>query len=326
MEQTSRESASKKNKEIEDYLKKEKKEYNKYATDPKVLILGSSDSGKSTLLKQLKIIYGKGFGAEEKEATKALIRKSIWNSIITLINESKVNTENSQLILKMAEPSNPKINVIPLDVQTAVLDVWNNPTIQTSFEKSSVPPTLFMPHINRIYDEAYIATDLDILNLRTVTQNVSETVFVVNKENMHFFDVSGLLHHRKVWLNYFDNVNSVLFVISLAAYDQVLVEDEKTNRMVDSIELFHELVEEKLLAKPQFILFMNKKDLYEQKVKKSKIVKYFPDYEGKAGSVSQGINFFKAKFTNEVNRSIFTHVTCCTDTSSMKIIIVSTMY
>lgn len=142
---------------------------------------------------------------------------------------------------------------------------------------------------------------------------------------MHFFDVSGLLHHRKVWLNYFDNVNSVLFVISLAAYDQVLVEDENTNRMQDSINLFKDLLEEKLLARPQFILFMNKKDLYEAKVKKSKIVKFFPDYEGKAGSVSQGINFFKSKFTKDVERNIFTHVTCCTDTSSMKVIIVSTM-
>lgn len=45
-------------KEIEKYLKGEKKIYDQYLTEPKLLILGSSDCGKSTLLKQMKILYG----------------------------------------------------------------------------------------------------------------------------------------------------------------------------------------------------------------------------------------------------------------------------
>lgn len=45
-------------KEIEKYLKGEKKIYDQYLSEPKLLILGSSDCGKSTLLKQMKILYG----------------------------------------------------------------------------------------------------------------------------------------------------------------------------------------------------------------------------------------------------------------------------
>jgi energy-coupling factor transporter ATP-binding protein EcfA2 len=65
-------------KEIEDYLSKERKEYLKYKSEPKLLILGSSDSGKSTLLKQLKILHGNGFTEQEKE----LSRKGIMANII----------------------------------------------------------------------------------------------------------------------------------------------------------------------------------------------------------------------------------------------------
>jgi energy-coupling factor transporter ATP-binding protein EcfA2 len=65
-------------KEIEEYLSKERKEYLKYKSEPKLLILGSSDSGKSTLLKQLKILHGSGFTEQEKE----LSRKGIMANII----------------------------------------------------------------------------------------------------------------------------------------------------------------------------------------------------------------------------------------------------
>ncbi|KAJ3335088.1 hypothetical protein HDU91_002371, partial [Kappamyces sp. JEL0680] len=60
----------------------------------------------------------------------------------------------------------------------------------------------------------------DILKLRTVTQSISDTVFKVQSKNIHFIDVSGLKHHRKAWLSYFDDVHSILFVVSLSSYDQ----------------------------------------------------------------------------------------------------------
>ena len=42
----------------------------------KVLMLGASDAGKSTLIKQMKIMYGGGFSRREKEdANLALPRK-----------------------------------------------------------------------------------------------------------------------------------------------------------------------------------------------------------------------------------------------------------
>jgi GTPase SAR1 family protein len=63
---------------IEKFLKEEKKEYAKFMKEAKVLLLGSSDSGKSTVLKQLKILHGGGFTDEEK-AKSAL---AIWNTIL----------------------------------------------------------------------------------------------------------------------------------------------------------------------------------------------------------------------------------------------------
>jgi hypothetical protein len=110
--------------------------------------------------------------------------------------------------------------------------------------------------------------------------NVSSTVFEIKGKKFHFFDVSGLRHHRMTWLGYFDTVEVILFVASLSCYDQMMAEDEKTNRMEDSINLFHDTINHKLLHDKYTVLFLNKRDLFEKKVKKVKVSDYFPDYNG----------------------------------------------
>ncbi len=82
------------NREIEKYLRNEKAEYEKYLLEPKVLILGSSDSGKSTLLKQLKLVHGAGFNEEERKLSKIGIVKNILDAIANIYSEC----QNSEII------------------------------------------------------------------------------------------------------------------------------------------------------------------------------------------------------------------------------------
>ena len=44
------------------------------------------------------------------------------------------------------------------------------------------------------------------------------------------FDVGGQRSERKKWIQCFDNVTSVLFIIALSDFNQVLLEDNLTNR------------------------------------------------------------------------------------------------
>lgn len=58
-------------------IKEQDIKYKKFLREPKLLLLGSCDSGKSTLLKQLKILYGDGFTAEEKSQYKDRFRVTL---------------------------------------------------------------------------------------------------------------------------------------------------------------------------------------------------------------------------------------------------------
>ncbi len=68
--------------EIEQYLRNEKKNYEEYIKEPKLLLLGASDSGKSTFLKQLKLKHGDGFSDKERQSGK---RKVVLNMIYAII-------------------------------------------------------------------------------------------------------------------------------------------------------------------------------------------------------------------------------------------------
>ena len=72
--------------EIGAYLSNEKQHYEKFKHEPKLLLLGSSDSGKSTLLKQLKILHGNGFSDKEKELAKRRILQGYFTGISRLLS------------------------------------------------------------------------------------------------------------------------------------------------------------------------------------------------------------------------------------------------
>ena len=61
---------------------------------------------------------------------------------------------------------------------------------------------------------------------------------------------------------------------------QVLVEDGSTNRMMESINLFGQMCDHPCFTETNMILFLNKKDLFADKLKIRPLTVTFPDYTG----------------------------------------------
>ncbi|KAJ3366570.1 hypothetical protein HDU91_001791 [Kappamyces sp. JEL0680] len=305
-----------------------------YKEEPKLLILGSSDSGKSTLLKQLKILHGGGFGQNEKNSSKRAIQTSLIDCIVGLIysdekESSEMGNRAQQKYIPLADFHaawfSGESEITP-EAREMLISAWTDSWVREQFDKQAAnyPDTIM---------HQFVPSNEDILNLRTVTQSVSDTIFTVQKKNVHFIDVSGLKHHRSSWLSYFDDVHSILFVVSLSGYNQNMAEDASVNRMADSLVLFEQMANHTMLKKKDFVLFLNKRDLFEKKIKKIPLSQYFPDYTGrsaaadlpagKEGSVSQGIKYIEKKFRSQIaeGRYMLSHITCCTDTKSMSVII-----
>ena len=63
-------------------------------------------------------------------------------------------------------------------------------------------------------------------------------------------------------------------------YDLVLAEDEEMNRMIESMKLFDSICNNKWFVETSIILFLNKKDLFEDKIAKSPLTICFSEYSG----------------------------------------------
>eukprot|EP00475_Leptophrys_vorax_P014243 TRINITY_DN2064_c0_g1_i3.p1 TRINITY_DN2064_c0_g1~~TRINITY_DN2064_c0_g1_i3.p1 ORF type:complete len:164 (-),score=51.47 TRINITY_DN2064_c0_g1_i3:212-703(-) len=136
-------------------------------------------------------------------------------------------------------------------------------------------------------------------------------------ENLRFrlFDVGGQRNERKKWIHCFENVTAVIFVAALSEYDQKLYEDNATNRLTEALNLFEEVISLRWFQETSVILFLNKKDLFEEKLKKIPLKNYLPDYNGD-NSFEDAWKFIGLKFTamkQDSKKQIYTYVTCATD-------------
>ena len=78
-----------------------------------------------------------------------------------------------------------------------------------------------------------------------------------------------------------------------------MTEDRSKNRLQEAIDLFGQVVNSHLFAKTDVILFLNKKDLFEEKIKTVDPAEWFPDYASGCNP-AKAEEYFKKRFEAQV--------------------------
>jgi len=303
----------------------------------KLLLLGSGESGKSTLFKQMVTLYGKGYSEEERRGFKSIIEQNALSAIQALIDATSEildQVEGNTTMLPEARKAADIVEPIPANLGTQISEeaarnikiVWEDPGIQVCYENRRLlqfPDSgkYFLDKVLKICTPDYIPTQEDLLRSRVKTTGIIETEFEIEKTRFNMFDVGGQRTERKKWIHCFENVTCVIFVAAISEYDQVLCEDEETPRMQETLQLFDEIVNSAWFAETSFILFLNKRDLFEEKIKHSPITDYVEGFEGDPTSYEDCCNFIERTF-HDLNRhpdkEIYSHITCATDTDNVQ--------
>jgi guanine nucleotide-binding protein G(o) subunit alpha len=175
----------------------------------------------------------------------------------------------------------------------AMKKLWNDHGVQQCFTRSNEyqlndSAKYFLDKLDDIGSPSYLPTIQDILRTRVKTTGIVEINFTFKDLNFRVFDVGGQRSERKKWIHCFEDVTAIIFIVALSEYDQVklewvffffkkifylkvLVEDETTNRMHESLRLFDSICNNKWFVNTSIILFLNKKDLFSEKITRSSL-------------------------------------------------------
>jgi len=313
-----------KNKQIEKQLEGDKKTGLPF----RLLLLGAGESGKSTFAKQVKFIYANGFTNEERRIFINAIHANVYASMRALIQACRTfNIEVDVVPDALAKfdadsfYSGSGTTMTP-DWGEVISDIWYRPCIQKAYLRRSEfqlndSAKYFLDDARRVASATFVPTNTDILNCRVQTTGVIETTFSLDNQKFVLVDVGGQRSERKKWIHCFEDVTAVLFCVGLSEFDQVLYEDGTTNRMHEALKLFHEIAISKWFNNVGLIIFLNKSDLFREKLLAGKKLSVcWQDFKG-PDTFEDTIRFIDAKFKDVPGRAtkgdIVSHITCATD-------------
>jgi len=314
---------------IEDKINEQKK---KRAAEIRLLLLGAGESGKSTIAKQLRILHKGGFSQEERQSYIIAIHQNIWESVGLIYQASQAlevsvkKKDNRHFAPQFLEPFPGKLSP---ELAEGIDNFWTDGGVQKLWLRRNEYQLIdsagyYISEVRRIAKPDYLPTDQDLLRARIQTTGIIETSFDIDNKKFVLVDVGGQRSERKKWMHCFEDVTGVLFCVGISEFDKVLYEDNRTNRIHEAKKLFHEICQSKWFSQTAMILFLNKDDLFREKIAMGHSLKVcFPDFPGPE-TYEASIKFMETKFKDVIDpttgkpREVYTHVTCATDTTSVR--------
>ncbi|XP_016312582.1 guanine nucleotide-binding protein G(i) subunit alpha-2-like [Sinocyclocheilus anshuiensis] len=252
----------------------------KAAREVKLLLLGAGESGKSTIVKQMKIIHEDGYSEDECKQYRAVVYSNTIQSIMAIIkamSNLKIDygdtgrVDDARQLFALSAAAEEQ-GILTDDLANVICRLWADSGVQGCFTRS------------REYQ----------LNDSAAYQRLIHTRAAV-----------VLLKLLKIGLN------------------SKLHSDHCTNRMHESMKLFDSICNNKWFTETSIILFLNKKDLFEEKITSSPLTICFPEYSG-ANKYDEAASYIQTKFEDlnkkKDTKEIYTHFTCATDTKNVQFV------
>ncbi|XP_057213692.1 guanine nucleotide-binding protein subunit alpha-13a [Triplophysa rosa] len=329
-----------KSKEIDKTISREKTYVKKLV---KILLLGAGESGKSTFLKQMRIIHGQDFDQRAKEEFRATIYSNVIKGVRVLVDAREklhipwgdpdnqfhgetvmaFDTRSSMMAKGMVE-TKVFLNYLP-----TIRALWQDSGVQNAYDRRrefqlGESVKYFLDNVDKLGEPDYLPSQKDILLARKPTKGIHEYDFEIKNVPFKMVDVGGQRSERKRWFECFDSVTSILFLVSSSEFDQVLMEDRQTNRLTESLNIFETIVNNRVFSNVSIILFLNKTDLLEEKVNNVNIKDYFPEFTGDPHDLKDAQTFlvecFRNKRREQQQKPLYHHFTTAINTENIRLV------
>lgn len=291
----------------------------------KLVLLGTENNGKSTCWKQILSMYGKPLVSWMTKDIVVAVNNNAISSMKALCNISREQSANEAKFKysdALSESAEFIINYNKPKVDAQFADhshkLWQDAGIRACYshlnsrgfmiEGGDTLPYL-IENMERIAADEYVPTETDAIRCYTRTRGTGEHInhseIKVRENRLLVVDTDGQKGQRDKWqINHqFDGVSALVFFVSLTSYDEITLEDEKTNSMTDTLTFFEEICSLVPFADTPLVLVFTKVDKLKSKLAHSPLSAYFPDYEKKEVDVNHAISFIHKKFEERFIKS-----------------------
>jgi hypothetical protein len=221
-------------------------------------------------------------------------------------------------------------------------ELWSDPAMKNTWRnrrRSHVMDNTpyFFDNMLQILSDGFELTFEEYVLIRDQTTGITVKQFEAQTPfGQYVFkvtDVGGQRSERRKWLKLFDNVNTVMFLMGLSGYDQVLFEDNSRNCLEERLDLFKNTCHNKVFSSTDWVIFFNKIDIFEDKIKHVPFTVYQPSFpEAQKHSSRHVREYIQQQFHDiffeelsaegKLQRGgIFFHYTCATKEESVSRII-----
>ena len=202
-----------------------------------------------------------------------------------------------------------------------------DPAVQSAFGRRAEyqlgdATRYFLDAVERVGAADFIPSTEDVLHARVRTSGVVAKEFGFRSLKFQVFDVGGQRCERRKWIQYFDHVTALVFVAAISEYNQVMAEDSSKNRLQEALDLFEQIANSHHFTDATIMLFLNKKDLFEEKIVTVDPGKWFPKYTGGCDAKAAEA-YFTQEFLSRVHdkrRTVYSYTTCATNSNNVQVV------
>ena len=213
--------ATEKSKKIDEELQREN-EIEKHAV--KLLLLGAGESGKSTIVKQMRIIHQSGYTQQDCKHYQPVVYSNTiqsLNAIISAMGKLQIHFDDParhddvKLFSEMTKISHD-VAITP-DLGRLMELLWKDAGVQHCFSRSreyqlNDSAAYYLNDLPRLSHPDYIPSEQDVLQTRVRTTGIVQTQFTYKKLLFKMFDVGGQRSERKKWIHCFEGTFLTVFL------------------------------------------------------------------------------------------------------------------
>uniref|UniRef100_G1QQ17 Guanine nucleotide-binding protein subunit alpha-11 n=1 Tax=Nomascus leucogenys TaxID=61853 RepID=G1QQ17_NOMLE len=155
----------------------------------------TGESGKSTFIKQMRIIHGAGYSEEDKRGFTKLVYQNIFTAMQAMIRAMETlkilykYEQNKANALLIREVDVEKVTTFEHQYVSAIKTLWEDPGIQECYDRRreyqlSDSAKYYLTDVDRIATSGYLPTQQDVLRVRVPTTGIIEYPF--DLENIIF--------------------------------------------------------------------------------------------------------------------------------------------